>query len=95
MARMSTWGFWVMLLVQHFEPKQRVLTVDKGNACGRVSLTVVFMAILGAVSGVLYAGGGMFFANIIISAWNGEVRRSALGWHIGQGTECGGVGWAR
>ena len=70
---MDSFSFWLYIIWKQLEPRQRILT--DSNSCGRITLTVLLLTILGAVSGILYAGGGMFFSNIIISAWKGEVPR--------------------
>ena len=41
----------------------------------RAAITVLVFTILGTVAGLLKAGGGMFYANIIVNAWGAKVRQ--------------------
>ena len=60
-----------------FRPDEDIIAQQTGNRGWRIGVTVLIHSILGIVSGVLYAGGGMFFANVIVNFWTARVRTAA------------------
>ncbi|KCV70505.1 hypothetical protein H696_02853 [Fonticula alba] len=76
----TSWASIWAYLVARFYPEQDTLFGPQSPQTRRpvrFGITIVINSILGIVSGTLYAGGGMFYSNVLVNAWDAPVRLAA------------------